>query len=200
MDGLLFFWIAWMFWGLVTFNFKKSFYRTYYAFVTLALIALSGEVLQIGWMAINLAFLLLCLLCSASFRAISKRMMVHHVVIALIIALVYVSLLLFSIYDPVWEFLYTKYSIAFILVIVAHFTVKTFSTRFSVLAMGAVQGEILLALLYHNLGIPGIVGSFHFFDVLAVTLGISGIWGAFVRITKSLETFLHKTQERRGYS
>ncbi len=112
----------------------------------------------------------------------------------------FTSIQLFAIYDPVFTFLYTRWSISAILLVIIHLTINGTFERSSFLILSIVHGEMILGMIFNGMGFERVIGELASLDILAISVMSTAAWSGFVKITLHLEKLLKKHQERRGYS
>ncbi|TKD69865.1 hypothetical protein [Pseudalkalibacillus hwajinpoensis] len=200
MDGAFFLWFAWMGIVITVFFIKASNKRNHIAFVLLLAICSVNLEFQIMDYTITGLFLLALIY---GYHVLLTHMQVtrsYAVIIMLIVTAAYTSIELFSIYDPVFTYLYTKWSVSAVLFIIIHISLHSSAERCALLLLGVVHGEVILSTLFHQMGIIRVAGELGSFDILAISIMSTVVWHYFVQLTAHLEKLVKKHQERRGYS
>ena len=121
-------------------------------------------------------------------------------IILIMLTAAFTAVQLFSIYDPVFTFLYTRWSISAILLVIIHLTINGTVERCSFLILGIVHGEMILGMIFNGMGFERFIGELASLDILAISVMSTVVWSGFVKVTLHLEKILKKHQERRGYS
>ncbi len=124
----------------------------------------------------------------------------YAALVVLMLTAAYASIELFSIYDPVFSYLYTPWAIGLALFTIVHLTVNGPGQRCALLILSIVQGEIILSIIYQQMGIHTVIGRYVSLDIMAIAVMGTFVWEGFVQLTSHLENVLKKHQERRGYS
>ncbi|MDF0726208.1 hypothetical protein PY093_05705 [Cytobacillus sp. S13-E01] len=202
MDGIYFYWIAWIIWTLSTFFMKKNNERLIITIIILMLIIFSATILQVATFKIN-ASLLIALLSSYLFLSINTknktRRIVYILLCTLTITTAYVSFQLFELFDPIWLVFNRKIMLAFCLVYLTLLLVKDAKTRIICAVIGASQGEFLYAFILSDFRFDYEVGSLLFFDVLAISVFTLFIWGSLEDLVQYFDTYFQKTtKEKHG--
>ena len=199
MDGVLFVWFAWMGLVITVFFQKPSFNRTLLAFVFLLAICLIHTTVDILNVAVS-ALWLLSLACGYFLLMKHRVNTVYAMIILIMLTAAFTAVQLFSIYDPVFTFLYTRWSISAILLVIIHLTINGTVERCSFLILGIVHGEMILGMIFNGMGFERFIGELASLDILAISVMSTVVWSGFVKVTLHLEKILKKHQERRGYS
>ncbi|WP_270179072.1 YphA family membrane protein [Alkalihalobacillus sp. CinArs1] len=200
MDGALFIWLSWIAIIVLVFFVKPS--QTTQNIVVLCLIMICAANVEIPIVVYNVnGALILCWLIGYFMlmkTLHSKKLYAALVVLMLMAA--YASIELFSLYDPVFSYLYTSWSIALALFVIVHLTVQGAGQRCALLMLAIVQGELIMAVIYYQMGIQTVIGRYSSLDIMAISVTGIFMWEGFVQLTSHLENVMKKHQERRGYS
>ncbi|WP_273835043.1 YphA family membrane protein [Guptibacillus sedimenti] len=199
MDGIIFVWFAWMGLVIALFFQKASFNRTLLAFIFLLAICLIHTTVETFNVTVSALWLLL--LGIGYFLLMKYRVnTVYAIIILIMLTAAFTSIQLFAIYDPVFTFLYTRWSISAILLVIIHLTINGTFERSSFLILSIVHGEMILGMIFNGMGFERVIGELASLDILAISVMSTAAWSGFVKITLHLEKLLKKHQERRGYS
>ena len=199
MDGVIFVWFVWMGLVIVFFFHKASFNRTMLGFIFLLALCLIHTTIEIFNVAVS-AILVLSLACGYFFMMKYRVHTIYAMIILIMLTAAYTAVQLFAIYDPVFTFLYTSWSISAILLVIIHLTINGTIERCSFLILSIVHGEIILGMIFNGMGFERVIGELASLDILAISVMSTVIWSGFVKVTLHLEKLLKKHQERRGYS
>lgn len=202
MEGIFFYWIAWIIWTLATFFMRKNNERLILSVVVLVLIIFSVTVMQITIFKIN-ASLLIALLCSYLYLSLltksKTKKTVYILLCTLTITTAYVSFQLFELFDPIWLVFNRKIMLAFCLVYLTLLLVKDPRTRIVSVIIGACQGDLLYALILSDFRFEYEIGSLLFFDVLAISVFTLFIWSTLENLVHYFDTYFQKTaKEKHG--
>lgn len=200
MDGAFFLWFAWMGVIITVFFLKDSNKRSSLSFVLLlgiCIVTIEFNVMEYSFSALILLSMVYGYHILLTYMQVTR---IYAVIIVLMLTAAYTSIELFSIYDPVFTYLYTKWSVSAILFIIIHISLHNSAERCSLLLLGVVHGEVILTTLFQQMGIKRVAGELASFDILAISIMGTVVWHYFVQVTAHLEKLVKKHQERRGYS
>lgn len=199
VDGIIFVWFAWMGLIIVFFFQKASFNRTLLGFLFLLAICLIHTTVEVLHVTVS-ALLVLSLACGYFFMMKYRVNTVYAMIIVIMLTAAFTAVKLFAIYDPVFTFLYTRWSISAILFVIIHLTINGTIERCSFLILSIVHGEMILGIIFNRMGFERVIGELASLDILAISVMSTLIWSGFVKVTLHLEKLLKKHQERRGYT
>lgn len=200
MDGAFFLWFAWMGVVITVFFLKASNKRKHLTFLLLLAICSINVEFQLMEYTVTGLFLFALIYGYNVLLTYMQVTRVYAVIIMLIVTAAYTSIELFSIYDPVFTYLYTKWSVSAILFIIIHISLHSSAERCALLLLGVLHGEVILTTLFHQMGINRVAGELASFDIVAISIMSTVVWHYFVQLTAHLEKIVRKHQERRGYS
>ena len=199
VDGIIFVWFAWIGWVIAAFFQNASSKRTRFIFVLLLAICLIHVTLQFFYFTVSAIWLLA--LATGYFLLMKYRInTIYAVIILLTLTAAFTAVKLFSIYDPVFTFLYTKWAVSAILLVIIHLTISGTVERCSFLILSIVHGELILGMVFKGMGFDRLIGELASLDIMAISIMSTVAWSGFVNVTIHLEKLLKKHQERRGYS
>ncbi|MCA0172101.1 hypothetical protein [Bacillus sp. RAR_GA_16] len=199
MDGIIFVWFAWIGWVIAVFFQNESSKRTRFIFVLLFAICLIHITIPVFYVTVSAIWLLA--LATGYLLLLKYRInTIYAVIILLTLTAAFTAVQLFSIYDPVFTFLYTKWSVSAILLVIIHLTISGTGERCSFLILSIVHGELILGMFFKGMGFDRLIGELASLDILAISIMSTVAWSGFVNVTIYLEKLLKKHQERRGYS
>ncbi|WP_156418928.1 YphA family membrane protein [Fictibacillus sp. FJAT-27399] len=172
MDGIFFYWFAWIGWAYSTFLMKASPLRTVYSASLLTLLIAHGFVLDTGLVSINFTFLFLFLSCYLWIFRLPFKMVLYYVFCSFLIALFYNAMLLLSMYDPVWMVVQVKWLLAGALFVLSLLLIKHPRFRPIVLAAGYCEGEAVYHVVIKKLTWSIELGSLNFLDVVSLSVAL----------------------------
>ncbi|MGG1573810.1 YphA family membrane protein [Fictibacillus sp. NRS-1165] len=172
MEGIFFYWFAWIGWAYSTFLMKTAPRRTVYSALLLILLITHGLVLDTGRLSIHCSFLILALSCYLWILRLPFKMVLYYVFCTFLIALSYNAMLLFSMYDPVWIVVQVKWLLAGALFVFSLMLIKDSHYRPLVLTGGFCVGEALYHLVIQKLTSGIELGSLNFLDVVTLSLAL----------------------------
>lgn len=180
-SGILFYWIAWMFWIIITFFMKKGWKRTSYAGLLLTIIIVSDTFFLVENREISLAFLVLI---AGAFLFLARMPRTfYHTFIVLTIMIGYVAILFWEQNTPVWVILPRTFIIPLVCTFLIANLVQNFHTRLIVGLVGISSGETLHSLILMSYSLPEPIGEMAFFDsAMVIAIFVFGI--EIVRLAK----------------
>lgn len=199
MEGVYFYWIAWMSWVYVTFFMQKNNQRIVLAIILLFAISLSPFYITIYSFNINISVLILLLFCYKEVSTNSKfRTLFYFLISTLTISLAYSSFLLFELYDPVWLFLDRKIMLAIVLIYVSLFLLKGLKSRLLGVLIGTIHGDILYGVVLDKVKFQYEIGSPLFLDVLSICMALIFVWSTLEELFHHFDASIQKKQQRRN--
>jgi len=199
MEGIFFYWIAWMVWVYSTFMLKKSNFRLSVSIIVLVLIIVSPYSIYLGIFEINVTIIAFLIICSALLVKKTTIQKVYLLVCTLTITIAYVSFLLFELFDPVWLFIDRKWMLAFILVYLASMLIKDRKIRVICVVLGASQGELLYGFILSHFRFEYVIGSMSYLDITAITSAVIVLWLGVENLAQYFDLYFNKTsKEKQG--
>src|SRR5690625_4591201 len=110
--GLLFYWISWLIWVLVTFFMKKSKQRTLLFCSILLLIIFSNTYVTVGSFNISISYVLLLIGSLVIYTLLEKQF--YHAFVSFTVMIGYSGLLIWINSTPLWLFLHELLIIPFV--------------------------------------------------------------------------------------
>lgn len=180
MEGLFFYWFAWIGWIWTTFLMSKDhFLRFRLSIWLLIMMVLSPYQFLIQGFEIHLSAVVLMVFFIVHTYKLRYMVFGSVCLSAFIIMIGYVSFLLFELYDPVWVIFDRKWMIAFGAMVLSSVLQENIYYRVYALISGMVLGELLYAVLLRNLSFHYPVSSLAFLDLIALMLMLISIWAGF---------------------
>ncbi|MDF2903644.1 MAG: hypothetical protein K0S25_1282 [Bacillus sp. (in: firmicutes)] len=197
MEGIVFYWVAWSFWVMVTFfTNKSSNYRYKASFCILVLIILKPFDIMFMDFKINSAIIFLYLFTLFQVMMLNRRAVLYIFITSFIVMLAYDSFLLFELYDPVWVMFNRNWMIALLLVYLCVLLHSDRVHRFYTVLIGVAQGECLYSMILKKLNFSYPIGTDLFFDAVAAVLALLFLWILIESVLVMVEH--HTSQQRRG--
>lgn len=177
MEGILFYWIAWMFWIMVIFFMKRdSKERFTLALSILLVIIASPKMITIFGLHFSFSCLFLYLLLLYVLVK-QERMMIFSIFLsAFIVMLAYACFHIYELFDPVWLLFPRIWMMSGLLVALSIILQTKKSFRFLVLLLGSIQGDFLYSLILKKYSFPYTIGSFSFLDIASLSAIFLTIW------------------------
>ncbi|GGJ60199.1 hypothetical protein GGR02_000762 [Anoxybacillus voinovskiensis] len=183
MEGLYFYWWAWVVWIYATFLQKKTNERTRLAATTLLFICGSIYKINIASFSITYSFLFLFLF---SLIAVRRQMSGSLLFSALTVAFFSVSIRLLAIADPIIIWADERWLLAIGTTMLVLFIERKPTARMLAAAIGSCQGDIVYAVAVRDV-FPSPIGSLFFFDVLALTGALLFAWSVVEHIPQYMD-------------
>lgn len=172
MDGIFFYWFAWAGWVYCTFIMKRSRHRTLFSISILLILISHGMVITSGNISLNLSFILVFIGSYLFLLKMPFKQMLYYVFGAFIVAMAFDSMLLFSMYDPVWLVVEVKWMLAGCLFILSLLLFRDSAYRPFALAAGCCQGDLVYRIIIKNLTSAIELGGPVLMDVVSITLAL----------------------------
>jgi hypothetical protein len=192
MEGILFYWIAWMGWVWATFFMGKDKSSRLKVAVALMLLIISSpyEVAVLGVNVHAPAFVLILFFIIETAK-MNKRVFVSVFLTSFIVMLGYVSFLLFELYDPVWVVFDRRWMLSLSAIAICALISKNQRLMRAAMVSGMIQGEVLFSILMKNLSFSYPVASSPFLDTLALALMLITIWAGLSHIAEAMGNYLN---------
>jgi hypothetical protein len=190
-DGILFYWFMWIGWVVTTFLIKKNPFRNAVIFILLPGIIMSGYNIQITLGTVNAAFAYF-LIIGLVHVIRSTGELLYYLTLSFIIAVSYVILQIFALYDPAKLFFDKKYLLIIFLAAVLFLISKRNIDLFYIPLIGIFIGDSLYQLLIFRLTGYLEIGSLFVLDLLASTTMILFCMVILVDMFKKLRRVSYK--------
>jgi hypothetical protein len=190
-DGILFYWFMWIIWVVTTFLFEKNQFRNTVIFILLPGIILSSYDISFSLGTINAAFAYF-LIIGLVHVIRSTGELLYYLAVSFIIAVSYVMLQVFALYDPAKLFIDKKYLLIIFLAAMLFLILKRNIDLFYVPLIGIFIGDSLYQLLILRLTGYLEIGSMFVLDLLASTTMILFCMVILVDMFKKLRRVSYK--------
>lgn len=168
-NGLIFYWLCWVLWIVVTFFMKKDKQRMFLSYWILLLILFSNLQLSIDFHNISVSFIIF--LGGALFLHVKLPRLIYHSIISFIVSIGYIGILIWVNITPLRLFLPQLITISFLLLILIMLLTNGLLNRLGAGLFGIACGEMVYSMIMANYSIQKTVGDMVFFDcVLIVTM------------------------------
>lgn len=198
MEGLFFYWIAWITWIISTFFMKKTKLRLEISVIMLVLLILTAHSFTIHKLTVNYGLLFLLLYGYIAIFHQSPMKLMYFYVKNLIITLLYACFYIFSVIDPVWIIFDAKWMLAIGLVYFVLILQTSLRDRIILLIMGVCHGEILYGLLLKQYHFHVTIGSKAFFDLLAISFLLIQSWYLLEVVSRHFELYMQKNFKQKS--
>lgn len=179
MEGLYFYWLAWIGWVWATFFMDKDHpLRLKWAVFLLSVIFTASYKVDFLFLEFHLSVFTIFLFIFLETRRKRAGSFLYLFLSSFIIMLAYTSFLMFELFDPVWVLFDRRIMLGaagFYLAVLLH---KDRHNRILSLISGFLQGEILFSVILLKFNFPYAVASLAFMDILFISLGMLLAWSA----------------------
>ncbi len=192
VEGAIFYWTCWAVWIYLTFILeKRNPYRMKLAAIVLIVLILSNFQFKVSVFEIQASGLFI-LVISYFFISQEKRTaIIYYFICAVIISIAYVTFHLFEIFDPIWIIFKKEWMMGIVLWYLAILLQKTLKGRLLILFAGAMQGEILYALILNKFQFPYLIGAYASLDVCSLTALLLVGWSALENVGTVMQNHFH---------
>jgi hypothetical protein len=193
MEGVLFYWFAWMGWIWTTFLLNKNNEnRVRFSIWLLVLIIFSPYRMTIMGIEVYLAAFILLSLFVVSTAYLTSRVFLSVFISVFIVMLGYVSFLLFELFDPVWVLFDRKWMIAVGGVLLSSVLQSTIRLRVISLVTGMLLGDFLFAVLLKKLSFSYLVAAPAFMDILSIIIMLIVIWTGLSYFAQASNNYIYQ--------
>lgn len=190
MEGILFFWFAWMLWLIPTFFMEKE-NRNRLKYASILMFAMILYPYHFSIMGLEVSVLIAVQLMTAflytSKLKLSKQL--YIVLTSFMTVLAYCSFQLLSILDPVWLLIDKGVLLSAMLVILSIVLHRTIASQILMMIIGSSVGEILYGYMLHYYNMDIGIGTPAFFDSLLLCI-------ASITALNIAKTFLAKWEQQ----
>lgn len=179
MEGLYFYWLAWIGWVWTTFFMNKNNpLRLKMAVILLAVILAAPYTVDVFIFEMHLSAVAIALFIFLETRRKKTGSFLYLFLTSFIIMLAYTSFLMFELFDPIWVLFDRKIMLGaagFYLAVLLH---KERQDRILALISGFLQGDLLFSAILWKFNFPYAAASMAFMDLLFISLGLLLAWSA----------------------
>jgi hypothetical protein len=179
MEGLYFYWLAWMCWVWTTFFMNKDHpHRLKLTVMLLAVIFAAPFTVDVFIFELHLSAFAIAFFIFFETRRKKTGSLLYLFISSFIVMLAYTSFLMFELFDPVWVLFDRKIMLGaagFYLAVLLH---KDRHDRILALISGFLQGDILFSAILWKFKFPYAAASMVFMDILFISLGLLLAWSA----------------------
>jgi hypothetical protein len=179
MEGLYFYWLAWIGWVWTTFFMNKNNpLRLKMAVILLAVILAAPYTVDVFIFEMHLSAVAIAFFIFLETRRKKTGSFLYLFLTSFIIMLAYTSFLMFELFDPIWVLFDRKIMLGaagFYLAVLLH---KERQDRILALISGFLQGDLLFSAILWKFNFPYAAASMAFMDLLFISLGLLLAWSA----------------------
>jgi hypothetical protein len=179
MEGLYFYWLAWIGWVWTTFFMNKNNpLRLKSAVILLAVILAAPYTVDVFIFEMHLSAVAIAFFIFLETRRKKTGSFLYLFLTSFIIMLAYTSFLMFELFDPIWVLFDRKIMLGaagFYLAVLLH---KERQDRILALISGFLQGDLLFSAILWKFNFPYAAASMGFMDLLFISLGLLLAWSA----------------------
>ncbi|WML25770.1 hypothetical protein [Neobacillus sp. OS1-33] len=192
MEGEIFYWTCWAFWIYLTFLLEKQNpYRIKLAASVLIVLILSNIQIKVSVFEIQASGLFILGISYLFISQEKRTAIIYYFICAVIISITYVTFHLFEIFDPIWIIFKKEWMMGIVLWYLAILLQKTLKGRLLILFAGAMQGEILYALILNKFQFPYLIGAYASLDVCSLTALLLVGWSALENVGTVMQSYFH---------
>ncbi|WLR56534.1 hypothetical protein LC048_06415 [Mesobacillus subterraneus] len=177
MEGLYFYWLAWIGWVWTTFFMNKDNpLRWKSTVMLLAVIFAAPFTMDVLIFEFHLSAFTIAFFMFIETRRKTTGSFFYLFLSSFIIMLAYTSFLMFELFDPVWVLFDRKIMLGaagFYLAVLLH---KDRHDRILAMISGFLQGDILFSAILWKFNFPYAVASMGFMDILFISIGLLLAW------------------------
>jgi hypothetical protein len=192
MEGVFFYWIAWICWTFVTFFMKKGRTRTQLAAFILFIILFSGSNMNIQGKLFSVSLILLLIYAYRCFSLYGGKRMIYHLFACHVVTLAYAGFFMYSMLDPVIVWGNKMWVTAVLIFFLVQILIDSFPMRIIVAVIGVSHGNILYEWMTRAFSGSVKIGSLSFFDLLAAVVFLICAWRLYVKAVGMLNVILQK--------
>lgn len=179
MEGIYFYWLAWIGWIWATFFMdKKNPVRIKLAAGLMAVMIAASFEMNVFIFEINLSAFAIAFFLVYETKKKNLGASLYLFFSSFIIMLGYTSFLLFELFDPVWVLFDRKILLSACVFYLALLLHKNKFQRGLSLTAGCLQGEILYAAILSKFNFPYTISSLAFLDILIISIAMLLAWSA----------------------
>jgi hypothetical protein len=192
VEGEIFYWTCWVFWIYLTFLLEKQNpYRIKLAAIVLIVLILSNIQIKVSVFEIQASGLFILGISYLFISQEKRTAIIYYFICAVIISITYVTFHLFEIFDPIWIIFKKEWMMGIVLWYLAILLQKTLKGRLLILFAGAMQGEILYALILNKFQFPYLIGAYASLDVCSLTALLLVGWSALENVGTVMQNYFH---------
>ncbi|WP_332693386.1 YphA family membrane protein [Halalkalibacter lacteus] len=196
MEGVFIYWFGWGFWVVISFFWPRSRKRFWSAFAILTLLILLPTTLVIANTLFHIGYLLFSIYLFWQMSKGNNVNLFHSFIASITIGAAYAGFQMMLIFDPVVEFIDSRWMIGCMTAIIAFLLSTTFNHRLLLAFLGLIQGELLAGLVsQHHLHLGRTIGNLYFFDIIAIVGMLFSVVWSFQQLSTLLGNLVVKEQK-----
>ncbi|MGM8365330.1 YphA family membrane protein [Virgibacillus sp. W0181] len=165
-DGMIYYWLSWIFWIAVTFFMEKTWIRVFFSAWILLMIIGSSLYIPLLKGNVSLSFLILF---AGTIVLYTKIKNVYYALFAsFTITIGYAAILIWEKVTPIWFILPREIFISLIICIMVTVFTDNFINRILIGLLGVIFGEILYSFMLSSYNMQHSTGQMEFFDQVTV--------------------------------
>lgn len=167
-EGMIFYWISWIFWVIITFLLNKNKQRTSLAVWILFIIFCSNWYIHIEIYHLSVAFI--CIYMGGFVLLARMAKSVYYLFASFTVMIGYTSFLLWEQLAPVWLLISRDIMFPLLMTSMVLLISRGFWARISISLIGICTGELLYSHILLNFNIHKTIGGMAFLDMLCTIL------------------------------
>lgn len=193
--SLLFYWVGWLFWIMITFFFRDATIRSHFGVLTLLIISLSQSTITVLNLEIYLSYLLLLLIFLTYMSGQKKKLNLFLNI--LFITFSYTGLRYIMIISPVWLFVPYQFILIIIYTSVALIINRNWNQRYLIACVPVLLGEYLYCLTLLQLDWAMSLGGIQFISQVFTQVGLLFIFEKGFKIKRDFYEALRKISQKK---
>lgn len=166
--GLIFYWISWLLWIIVTFFMKKGLPRTILACWILGTIIFSNIYFTVDKYNILVSFSILLIGISLVYTKLPNQL--YHLFSTFTIIVGYAAILIWKSNTPLWLFMPEYFLVPLGNSLLIFFLINGLYNRLITGIFGITLGELFYSFILSSYNIENVIGDMYFFDNLYITI------------------------------
>lgn len=197
MQGIIYYWLMWAAWVVVTFLMGKGRNRTMISIFLLLNIIFSNSFIQIADFQIRMNYFFF--LCLGYFLLANRKITISFLLTSITLTFAYSSMMLFQIYDPVWFVFGGTWIISALVGVLSIYIGKTTVDRYAYVLIAVCQGEFLYSFILSDIYSGLTIGTEQFLDIIILSCTLVYIWSVYKNIILYAEKLIQKpVKEEQG--
>lgn len=167
-SGLIFYWISWMLWVIITFFMEKTNQRLILASWILLILIGSNVYIELFTYSISIAFIFLFI--GTLLLTTQSKRLYYSVFSSFTIMIGYIAILIWEKVTPVWFIFPRELFIPFFIFVLLTLFSKRFYHRLAIGLLGVSFAEIFYFFILSDGYVSSIIGKKEFFDHIAILI------------------------------
>lgn len=198
MEGILFYWVTWMFWIIITFFMKRNHKERFFLASSLLLvIILSTKMITIFGLHFSASSIVLYLTIIYILAKYERKIIYSVFFCAFVVTLAIGCFHIYELFDPVWLIFPRIWMLSGLLTALSIILNSNKVFRFFILLVGTIQGDFLYALIIKKFSFPYTIGSFAFFDIVSLSAALLFIWNGIEILAEFYAKYYNQSEKEK---